>query len=574
MKLVIMQFIDADVLVIGGGTAGCLAAFRAREASSDCKVVVLEKAHVERSGCLAGGLNAINAFLHEGETPASFVKYVRYDARGLVREDLVLSIAEKLNKQVELLEKWGVPIQKDEFGKYAKRGRWNVKIHGESLKPLLAQKAMDSGAQIFNHVACTNLAKIGERVVGAFGFGVKDGKFYAVRAKSTIIATGGCSGLYRPNNPGGAKNKTWYSPFNTGAGFAMGLRSGAEMTSFEMRFIALRTKDVICPTGTLALGFGAKQVNSSGLEYLSEKYAKLGGEKAPSCIRVFAPTLENKEGRGPCYLDTTHLSAEQVLKLKEAYLDMYPNIVLYWASNNFDPSLEKVEVTGTEPYVVGGHCQSGFWVSSNRSTTLKGLFAAGDVAGGASYKFVSGVMAEGQIASEGAVKFALQQEFAPEEEFQKLAEEEKTRVFKPLENNQVENTVFPSQFEERIQKVLDEYAGGISAFYELNGEKLVVARKKLESAVSQQKFLAAKNLHDLELAHSVIDRLLVARVLVEHLLYRKETRWKGFQTRADFPEKDDSRWSVFVNSILEKNVVKIIERPYEQIVSGDRYASK
>ncbi|MFQ5800874.1 MAG: adenylyl-sulfate reductase subunit alpha, partial [Candidatus Hydrothermarchaeales archaeon] len=400
-----MKLINADVLIIGGGTAGCLAAVEVKEKDPSLKVVILEKGHIDRSGCLAAGMNAINAYINPGETPESFVKYVRYDARGLIREDLVKSVAEELNNVVKKVEEWGLPILKDKDGNYQARGRWNIKINGESLKPILAEAARRAGVEIYNRVAVTNYLLNGKSVVGAVGIGVKDGEFYAAKAKATIIATGGASGIYKPNSDGSAHHKIWYSPFNTGAGYAMGIRAGAEMTSFEMRFVALRTKDAIAPTGTLALGFGAKQVNALGEEFMEKRFSHVGGNSAPTCYRSYAPTMEIKEGRGPCFMDTTHLTPDQVRKLKASYLNMYPHIVLYWAANGIDPGKEPVEICGTEPYITGGHCQAGYWVTPERETTLPGLFAAGDVAGGAPYKFVSGCWAEGVIAARAAVKY-------------------------------------------------------------------------------------------------------------------------------------------------------------------------
>ncbi|MHB0977747.1 MAG: FAD-binding protein, partial [Candidatus Aquicultorales bacterium] len=121
--------VEADVLIIGGGTAGCLAAVEVREADPNLKVVVVEKAHVDRSGCLAAGMNAINAYLHPGETPESFTAHVRADALGLIREDVVLASAREINNAVAKVESWGLPILKDADGNYAARGRWNIKIN-------------------------------------------------------------------------------------------------------------------------------------------------------------------------------------------------------------------------------------------------------------------------------------------------------------------------------------------------------------------------------------------------------------------------------------------------------------
>lgn len=569
------EYLETDILIIGGGTAGCMAAVEAKLRYPNLRVMIIEKAHIKRSGCLAAGMNAINVYLHPGETPESFLKYVRFDAMGLVREDLILSMAEEINNAVHRVEKWGLPIKKDKDGRYMRRGRWNVEIEGEHIKPIIARAAIRSGATVLNRINVTNFILDGNRVTGVMGFGVRDGKFYVIRSKATIIATGGAAGIYRPNNDGTCHHKMWYSPFNTGSGYAMGIRAGAEMTSFEMRFIALRVKDLIAPTGTLALGFGAPQVNARGERFMAKRYAHLGGDGAPTCIRVFGPVQEIKEGRGPCFMDTRGIPPEKVRDLKASYLNMYPDLVLYWASNRFNPSEEPVEICGTEPYIVGGHCQSGYWITTERETTLEGLWAAGDVAGGAPYKFISGCWAEGIIAARSAGKYASSSSFGAIDEEQISKEEQ--RVFAPINRyEKLRDGVFPEQMEERLQKIMDEYAGGVHVFYELNEERLLYARKHLKRMRGQIDFLVARDYHELLLAHEVMDRIDVAEVLVEHLLYRKETRWPGFQTRLDYPERDDFNWLKFVNSVRdrESGEIKIIEREYEQIVPGDRYLPK
>lgn len=571
-----MKTYQTDVLIIGGGTAGCMAAIALKEADPNLKVVIMEKGNIERSGCLASGMNAINAYLNPGETPESFTRYVRYDAMGLIREDLVASGARELNRMVAKVEEWGLPILKDATGRYQPRGRWNIKINGESLKPIMAIKVRESGVEALNRVFAGDYLVNGGRVVGALGFGVRDGSAYLIKAKAVICCTGGASGIYRPNNPGMAGHKMWYPPFNAGTGYAMGIRAGAEFTSLEMRFIALRTKDVICPTGTLALGFGAKQVNSCGEEFMKLRYRHSGGEGAPTCMRVYGPTRERKEGRGPCYLDTRHLNEEQTKRLKAAYLDMYPGIVLYWAANGFNPSTAPVEICGTEPYVMGGHCQAGYWVDEGRRTTLGGLYAAGDVAGGYPYKFVSGCWAEGYIAAQTVIRDLQEDgEVTPvdgEDLSRKLG-----RLTKPLFNYQAgREGVRPEEMKERLQKVMDEYAGGISSYYEMNEAGLIKAREELSRLQRQEDYLIAEDAHQLMSCHEVLDRIRVAQQLVEHLIYRKETRWPGFQTRIDYPERDDFNWLKFVNSVYnqETDEIRIIERPYHKIISGERYLPK
>jgi adenylylsulfate reductase subunit A len=516
-----MKMIESDILIIGGGTAGCYAAVEAKEKDPSLKVVILEKAHVDRSGCLAAGMNAINAYINPGETPESFVEYVRNDARGLIREDLVHSIAKELNKSVKKVEGWGLPILKDGSGNYQPRGRWNIKINGESLKPILAEAARKAGAEVYNRVVVTSYILDNNSVVGAVGFGVRDEQFYVVLAKATIVATGGASGIYKPNNDGSAHHKIWYSPFNTGGGYALGIRAGAEMTSFEMRFVALRTKDAIAPTGTLALGFGAKQVNALGEEFMEKRFSQVGGNSAPTCIRTYGPTMEIEEGRGPCFMDTTHLTKEQVRELKASYLNMYPHIVQYWAGNGIDPGKEPVEICGTEPYITGGHCQAGYWITADRGTTLPGLFAAGDVAGGAPYKFVSGCWAEGAIAARSAVGYAQKKnDIAVDDSLIKKYEE---KTFAPLKRGkEIGDGVAPMEMEERLQKIMDEYAGGIKTFYETEERKLKIALKELRKLKDQTQHLMSEDLHELQLAHDIMDRIDVAEVLI--IILRRMTR--------------------------------------------------
>lgn len=540
--------LTCDVLIIGGGTAGCFAAVEIKEKLPEASVIIIDKGNIMRSGCLAMGVNAINAYIHEGESVEAFVDYVKREAFGIIREDLVRTIAEKLNEAVKKVESWGLVIEKDEHGKYAKRGRWNVKIKGENIKEIIAKKAIESGAEVLNYTVATNFIVRDNTCHGAYAFSLREKRFYVISAKYTIIATGGASGIYKPNNEC-AHHKIWYSPFNVGSGYAMGIRAGAEMTSFEMRFIALRVKDALAPTGTIYLGFNSKQVNALGEEFMKLRYSEYGGDRAPSCIRVYAPTMENKAGRGPCYLDTRHLSREDIEKLKEAYFNMYPTLILYWEANDIDLTKDMVEITTTEPYIVGGHAQAGYWISVERETTIKNLFACGDVAGGAPYKFVSGCWAEAMIAGREICKRLIEgktKAYIPENEEVK---NEKARVYSPLERYLSNGEgILAWEMEARLQKVMDEYAGGISSFYEIREERLKIALREVKKIKTQSRYLIARDLHELMLCCDIIDRLDVAEVLIKHLSYRKETRWPGFQTRVDYPERDDENWLKFVNS--------------------------
>ncbi|GAB6174914.1 adenylyl-sulfate reductase subunit alpha [Paradesulfitobacterium aromaticivorans] len=560
------EVLETDILIIGGGTAGCFSAITLAE-NSKAKVLIAEKAYIKRSGCLAAGVNALNAYINPGESPESYVDYVRKDAEGIVREDLVYSLAQKLNQVTNKLEEFGLPILKDDQGNYVPRGKRSIKINGENIKPLLAQEVQKKkNVQILNRVNIIDYIVRDQRIRGAYGFSLEKNLFYVIYAKAVICTTGGAAGLYKPNNPGFSRHKMWYSPFNTGAGYAMGIRAGAEMTSLEMRFIALRCKDTIAPTGTIAQGVKARQINSLGQEYVIQSGVKDEAKErveASTPLRLYATEIENREGRGPCYLQTKGITVEQEQELYKAYLNMAPAQTLKWVEQGSGPRSQNVEIEGTEPYIVGGHSASGYWLDGRRMTTLQGLFAAGDVAGGSPKKYVTGCLAEGEIAAEAALYYIGTDNrtvtLEPKQIQDKLA-----AVNQFFCNEQGQFTL--EEVEEAMQKVMDEYAGGISAGYTVNQAKLKIAAQRIEELLKISKTLRAENLHDLLTIHEIINRLYVCKVLIAHLEARKETRWLCYHQNADFPAKDDFHWRKYVNSRYENGEVKILVR---EIVKRD-----
>ena len=546
-----IENVETDILIIGGGTAGCFSAITIAE-NSMAKVIIAEKANIKRSGCLAAGVNALNAYIVKGQTPETYLNYVKNDAEGVVREDLVYTIAERLNAVTAKMETLGLVILKDEAGEYVSRGTRNIKINGENIKPILAEAVMNSPhVTVLNRVNIIDYIVHAGKVVGAYGFSLESNIFYVISAKTVICTTGGAAGLYKPNNPGFSKHKMWYSPFNTGAGYAMGIRSGAEMTTFEMRFIALRCKDTIAPTGTIAQGIGAQQINSANLEY--EK--NYGAPKTPN--RMYSTVMENKNGRGPCYLKTVGISQQQEKDLYKAYLNMAPAQTLRWLESGRGPATENVEIEGTEPYIVGGHTASGYWVDTKRATTIEGLYAAGDVAGGSPQKYVTGCFAEGEIAAFSALNYIQgKTNIGPHSG---IAEKKLAFVNEFLQNN--DSSLYAvDEVEEAMQKVMDDYAGGISTGYSFNFQKLQVAKKRIGELLDISYELKAIDLHQLMLIHEVIDRLYVCQTLIGHLEARKETRWHSFQENADYPQKDDKNWLKFVNSRFIEGKIEIILR--------------
>ena len=550
--------IKTDILIIGGGTAGCYAAMTISE-NSNANALICEKAHIKRSGCLAAGVNALNAYIPEGRTPQDYVDYAKHDADNIVREDLLLTMSERLNSVTARLEQLGLVILKDKDGKYVTRGNRNIKINGENIKPILADAVMNlKNVTVLNRVNIIDYIVRNNRIYGAFGIGIENNVFYVIESAAVIIATGGASGLYKPNNPGFSRHKMWYSPFNTGAGYAMGIRAGAEMTTFEMRFIALRCKDTIAPTGTLAQGVGAKQINSHGDVYES-KYGITTSE------RVYGTVNENREGRGPCYLRTVGITPEQDESLLKAYLNMAPSQTIKWIESGRLPSQQNVEIEGTEPYIVGGHTASGYWVDTKRETTISGLFAAGDAAGGCPQKYVTGALAEGEIAALSAVGFISENQAVSIDE--KAVEEKRSEIEHFLTKNDSRFTT--EQLEEAMQTVMDSYAGGIKTNYGYTEKQLDIAIDRIKQLEILANELSANDFQELMYIYELRERLTVCRSVIAHLKARKETRWHSFAENLDFPAKDNENFLKFVNSRLVNGEIKIIFR--ELTKGGEMY---
>lgn len=548
------KILQTDLLVIGGGAAGTFAAIKAKQNNNDIETLVIDKGNIERSGCLASGINAINAYITENESPYSYLEYVKKDNYNLIRDDLVLSIGKNVNKVTKTLEKWGLPIKKDKQGNYLARSSRSIKIKGENIKPILANKLKEHKVKIMNRTLALNFIIEENTIKGVYAYNITNNIFYKINAEATIIATGGAAGIYQPNNMGKARHKMWYPPFNSGSGYAMGIRAGAEMTTFEMRFIALRVKDVFAPTGTLAFA-GARQVNNLGEEYLN-KY-----DNITTAMRLYATIQEEKEGRGPCFMVFDDISKKKKENLYKSFLNMSPDLILKFEEEYVNDNKIKIPITGSEPFIVGGHAQAGYWIDVERKTTLNGLYAAGDVAGGAPKKYASGAFVEGKIAAEAAVEYIKNNRGNKNNNDFTLKDKKQYNNFIKFVKKK-ENYYIPEELLLELQFIMEKYAGGKSKNYELNEKDLKTAKNKISNLDQKINNIYAKNKYELIKTIELVNKIEVAKVLIEHLLYRQETRWPGYQTRMDYPYKNDD-WLKFINSKkdLEKDelILKTID---------------
>jgi len=581
--------VDADILVVGGGMAGCGATYESRYWGRNLKVVCVEKANIERSGAVAQGLYAINCYMGmqwNENRPEDFVRYASNDLMGLVREDLAYDIGRHVDSTVHKFEEWGLPIMRDpNTGRYQREGKWQIMIHGESYKPIVAEAARKAASEVYNRIMVTHLlmdSKNRNRVAGAVGFNVRTGDFYVFRAKAVIVAAGGASHIFKPRSVGEGMGRTWYAPWSSASAYGLPIQVGAKMTQMENRIVLTRFKDGYGPVGAYFLHLKTYTQNAYGEEYESKWYGhtkELVGNyvdrhPVPTCLRNHALLKEVANGGGPIRMVTKEAFQDPHKETVgwENFLGMTIGQAVVWASQNIDPKHTNPELTTSEPYVMGSHATcSGAWSSGpedfappeyrwgyNRMTTAEGLFAAGDASGGTPHKFSSGSFTEGRIAGKAAVNYINDRGAEPlvdEGEIKRLEEQ----IFRPLENYRigrneiVAGTVSPSYILpihalQRLEKLMDEYCGGITVNYMTNEPLLTRGLELMEMLKEDADHIGAEDLHQLQRTWEFKHRLLASESVMQHTLFRTETRWPGYYYRGDHMKLDDQNWHCFTLS--------------------------
>ncbi len=620
--------VDTDLLICGGGMAACGAAVEASywAKKHGLKVTLVDKAAMDRSGAVAMGLSAINQYvdLNSGNnTLKDYVDYVRNDLMGITREDLVASIARHVDSTVHLFEKWGLPIWKDQEGNYVHEGRWQLMINGESYKVIVAEAAKnaltEAGGEYFERVFITHPLMDGNKCVGAIGFSVRENKVYVFKAKATLVAMGGAVHVFKPRSTGEGFGRSWYPPFNSGASAFFTIYSGAEMTCQEVRFIPVRFKDAYGPVGAWFLLFKSTATNAQGGNYMQQnaaeldKWAPYGKVKpSPANIRNWLMMLDVMDGKSPIYMQTSDAikkiadqapdekAAKKKLKELEAeawedFLDMTISQAILWAATNVEPEKKPSEIMACDPYFIGSHSgASGAWVSGPEDlqtaatkdeyfwgyphmTTVSGMFAAGDASGASSHKFSSGSHAEGRIAAKAAISYIVDNNTAPKVD-QGQIDALKAEILKPLDTYAAHsgqttdpdinpNYIRPTQFMYRLQKIMDEYAGGVSSQFKTSDKLIEKGMELLAFLKEDSDKLAASNLHELMRCWENVHRMYQADAHMRSILFREETRWPGYYFRSDKPSMDNDNWLAFCNCTYDKATGdwEMIKRPVKYI---------
>ncbi|WP_027720409.1 adenylyl-sulfate reductase subunit alpha [Maridesulfovibrio zosterae] len=403
---------DVDLLLVGGGMGNCGVAYEAvrwiEKVGGDISIMLLDKAAMERSGAVAQGLSAINTYLGENDAD-DYVRMVRTDLMGLVREDLIFDLGRHVDDSVHLFEEWGLPCWIKKDGKNldgaaakaaglslrngdacVRSGRWQMMINGESYKCIVAEAAKmalgeDNYMERIFIVKMLLDANEPNRIAGAVGFSTRENKVYVFKCNTAVVACGGAVNVYRPRSTGEGMGRAWYPVWNAGSTYTMCAQVGAEMTMMENRFVPARFKDGYGPVGAWFLLFKAKATNYKGEDYCETNRAMLKpyedrgyakGHVIPTCLRNHMMLREMREGRGPIYMDTaTALQntfkdltpAEQKHLESEAwedFLDMCVGQANLWACQNIEPENSGSEIMPTEPYLLGSHSGCcGIWTS-------------------------------------------------------------------------------------------------------------------------------------------------------------------------------------------------------------------
>ena len=525
----------------------------------------------------------------------------------------------------KLLKDGGEPVRSGKWQIMINGESYKVIVAEAAKKALEINRAETGVAQ--NHFERVFIVKLyhdandPKRVAAAAGFSVRENKIYLFKAKVMINASGGAVNVFRPRSTQEGQGRAWYPVWNSGSGYALGLQAGAELTMMENRFVPARFKDGYGPVGAWFLFFKAKATNALGEDYCVgsnfDETAKLYSPyaaKLGTCIRNHLMMMDMKAGKGPIYLNThtameilstnfkeklgdkegakkiKHLEAEAW----EDFLDMAIGQAGLWACKNIEPNKEPSEIMPTEPYLLGSHAGcAGFWCSGpddlgapahynwgyNRMSTVPGLFMAGDICGASGHKFSSGSHAEGRIAAKSALAFMLDHaDYKPA--IKETADQIAADLYFPFETYEKYKTVStdpainphyirPKMLQTRLQKISDEYFGGISTWYMTSKTMLTEGLKLLEMLKEDAALMGASNLHELMRCWENYHRILSVEAHARHILFREETRYPGYYYRGDFLAINDTDWKCFVNSKYDaaNNTWELKKVPYVSLVA-------
>ena len=539
-----------DVLVIGGGTAGPMAAVKAKEANPALRVLLLEKANVKRSGAISMGMDGLNNAVVPGfATPEQYVKEITTANDGIVNQATVMAYAQGSYPMIEELDRWGVKFEKDENGDFAMRKVHHMGTYvlpmpeGHDIKKVLYRRLKRTRVEITNRLVATRLLTAEDgSIAGAMAFDCRTGDFHVIRAKTVVLSTGAAGRLGLPSS--GYLFGTYENPTNAGDGYSMAYHAGAELSGIECFQINPLIKDYNGPACAYVTGpFGGYTTNAKGERFIECDYW------SGQMMQEFYNELQG--GNGPVFLKLDHLAEETISTIEEIlHTNERPSRGRFHEGRGVDYRQQMVEMHISEIGLCSGHSASGVWVNEHAETTVAGLYAAGDLAC-VPHNYMLGAFVYGKLAGESAARYCAERELAEVDEAQVTAERE--RVWAPLNRKE---GLPPSQVEYKLRRMVNDYLQPPKVT-----RKMELGLQRFEAIRADLDRLTAANPHELMRAMEVHFIRDCAELAARASLYRTESRWGLYHNRVDYPERNDADWYVHVQVKKVDGEMTCFKRP-------------
>ena len=530
---------EVDVLVIGGGTAGPMAAVKAKQAAPGLRVLLLEKANVKRSGAISMGMDGLNNAVVPGfATPEQYVREITVANDGIVNQKTLMAYATNSFPMIEELDRWGVRFEKDETGDYAMKKVHHLGTYvlpmpeGHDIKKVLYRQLKRTRVEITNRLVATRLLTADDgRIAGAMAFDCRTADFHVIRAKSVVLATGAAGRLGLPAS--GYLFGTYENPTNCGDGYSMAYHAGAELSGIECFQINPLIKDYNGPACAYVTGaFGGYTTNAAGERFIECDYW------SGQMMWEFMQELQG--GRGPVFLKLDHLAEETISQIETIlHTNERPSRGRFHAGRGTDYRERMVEMHISEIGLCSGHSASGVWVDEHARTTVPGLHAAGDMAC-VPHGYMLGAFVYGRLAGESAAAFCAGHDIAPVDAAQ--VERERARVWAPLAR---ERGLPPNQVEYKLRRMVNDYLQPPKVT-----RKMEIGLERFEQIHEDLERLQASEPHQLMRAMEVHAIRDCAEMAARASLYRTESRWGLYHARVDHPDRDDTAW--FCHAQLKK----------------------
>lgn len=546
---------QVDVLVVGGGTAGPMAAIRAKESDPSLSVLLIEKANVKRSGAISMGMDGLNNAIIPGHsTPEQYVREITIANDGIVNQKAILAYATNSFQMIQRLDKWGVKFEKDDTGEFAVKkvhhlGNYVLPMpEGHHVKRILYRQLRKNRVEITNRYKVTRiLVDDAQRVVGVMAVDTRTAEITIIKAKAVILCTGAAGRLGLPSS--GYLFGTYENPTNAGDGHAMAFHAGAELSGIECYQINPLIKDYNGPACAYVTGpLGGYTANSRG-----ERFIECDYWSGQMMLEFFK---ELQGGNGPVFLKVNHLAEETITTIESIlHTNERPSRGRFHANRGTNYRKDMIEMHISEIGLCSGHSASGIWVNEHAETTIAGLYAAGDVAC-VPHNYMLGAFVYGEIAGVGAACYCKDVSFGKYDK--SYVDRELVRIRAPLERA---GGITPYQAEFKIRRLVNDYLQPPKVT-----RKMEIALQRFSEVREDLSELSADCPHNLLRALEVFDILDCAEMAATASLYRTESRWGLYHYRVDHPEKNDADWfchvHLYQNEYGEKTCKRLPIEPY------------